>query len=56
MYNEEDVLNIPTEENVADEEVGHLVDEEEVHILSLFFLKITFTCTCVPVNTDAYYV
>ncbi|XP_076620715.1 uncharacterized protein LOC143341634 isoform X2 [Colletes latitarsis] len=28
MYNEEDVLNISAEENVADEEVGHLVDEE----------------------------
>ncbi|XP_078035837.1 uncharacterized protein LOC144469440 [Augochlora pura] len=28
MYHEEDVLNISTEENVADEEVGHLVDEE----------------------------
>lgn len=28
MYNEEDVLNIPAEETVADEEVGHLVDGE----------------------------
>ena len=28
MYNEEDVLNISTEENVADEDVNHLVDEE----------------------------
>lgn len=28
MYNEEDVLNIPAEENVADEEVNHLVDGE----------------------------
>lgn len=32
IYNEEDVLNIPTEENVADEEVNHLVDGE-VYIL-----------------------
>lgn len=28
IYNEEDVLNIPAEESVADEEVGHLVDGE----------------------------
>ncbi|OAD54534.1 hypothetical protein WN48_06643 [Eufriesea mexicana] len=28
IYNEEDVLNIPTEESVADEEVNHLVDGE----------------------------
>ncbi|XP_076680788.1 uncharacterized protein LOC143375490 isoform X3 [Andrena cerasifolii] len=28
MYNEEDVLNIPAEETVVDEEVGHLVDGE----------------------------
>ncbi|CAK9813817.1 Zinc finger protein 235 [Anthophora plagiata] len=28
MYNEEDVLNIPKEENAADEEVSHLVDGE----------------------------
>ncbi|XP_076644623.1 uncharacterized protein LOC143354426 [Halictus rubicundus] len=28
IYNEEDVLNISAEENVADEEVGHLVDGE----------------------------
>ncbi|CAK9811836.1 Zinc finger protein 235 [Anthophora quadrimaculata] len=28
IYNEEDVLNIPKEENAADEEVSHLVDGE----------------------------
>lgn len=28
MYNEEDVLNISKEENVADEEVNHLADGE----------------------------
>lgn len=36
MYNEEDVLNISKEENVADEEVNHLADGE-VYTCSKYF-------------------
>lgn len=38
MYNEEDVLNIPSEENVGDEEVGHLVDGEVRNYLLLNYV------------------